>query len=294
MKSVCLAVAWIAAAAIVVSLTSYILIVTGGQGSLLIGLALPIGFVCSWGGRTRSSLFCGGFVVSGMVASLAYACLYNAGVEAVGAWPATLFERSIVLFPFLVDLCKALGNLRLLVAILSEVSCGLPVLAVASLGGFMTVVIAGKRPVPRIHTVHSTIRRLVALVACLAVILGAAMAAPQWRHCELTVRVFNNTRTPLTNLSIGHSSLKPGRGIGIFGDEAPSEGISTSETLRPGEMIRWATVFPGHSEFVFFGTTPGGAVESGRAKVNVSEISPLSLDFYVEPTGVRSVVVPRP
>jgi hypothetical protein len=128
-----------------------------------------------------------------------------------------------------------------------------------------------------------TLRPLMAAVAVLALILALGAALLQTREPHMTIRVFNKTVATLGDLQYDFASI----------GASESGGGSTSGVLAPGEMISWEVSFSGHANFTFSCTTPDGSRKSSHAEVNVEEVKPGSLDFYVEPTGVRAAIVPR-
>jgi hypothetical protein len=59
-------------------------------------------------------------------------------------------------------------------------------------------------------------------------------------------------------------------------------------------MLSWGILqLPSHTDFSFSWTTPDGTVKTGDASVDIEDGYPDSLDFYVEPAGVRAEIVPR-
>jgi hypothetical protein len=56
-------------------------------------------------------------------------------------------------------------------------------------------------------------------------------------------------------------------------------------------MTSWDMRFPGHSAFTFTCHTPDGTLRTGRAEVNIKEVYPDSLDFIVESSEVKAILV---
>lgn len=121
----------------VVALDCFVLAMTDGGGVLLAGLTLNIGFVCWW--RSKGRRFWLGFEVAGLAAVLAYIGFTQNGDELIVQWPAYLLNH----VPYGNDLWTSLAASKSQMAalVLFEVSYGLPMLLIASLGGLLTTVI---------------------------------------------------------------------------------------------------------------------------------------------------------
>jgi hypothetical protein len=143
----------------------------------------------------------------------------------------------------------------------------------------------------RIPRIRISIRWLMAAVAVVGLLLGLGVAYLRSRDPYLTIRVFNKTRVPLHDLGYQYDNLGPEP---LFGSYTVSGAFGTSEVLAPGGMTSWDAECPHEARFTFRCRTPDGTEKSGQATVNVGTIYSsflgFHLDFYVEPSGVKSFV----
>jgi hypothetical protein len=134
----------------VVALDCFVLAMTDGGGVLLVGLTLTVGFVCWWCGRGKDRRFWLGFEVAGLAAVLAYIGFMQTSNELILQWPSYLLNHA----PYVNDLWTSLAANKSQIAglVLFEVSYGLPMLLIASLGGLLTTLIGllqkGSHPRP--------------------------------------------------------------------------------------------------------------------------------------------------
>jgi hypothetical protein len=139
MKLPRISIAGMMAAVAVVALDCFVLVITDGGGVLLVGLILTVGFVCWWRGRGKGRRFWFGFEVAGLAAVLAYIGFVQTSNELILQWPTYLLNHAPYanyLWTFLVAIKSQIAGL-----VLFEVSYGLPMLLIASLGGLLTTLI---------------------------------------------------------------------------------------------------------------------------------------------------------
>jgi hypothetical protein len=139
-------IAGMMAAVAVVALDCFVLVMTDGGGVLLVGLILTVGFVCWWRGRGKGRRFWFGFEVAGLAAVLAYIGFVQTSNELILQWPTYLLNHAPYanyLWTFLVASKSQITGL-----VLFEVSYGLPMLLIASLGGLLAILV---RPLEKVE-----------------------------------------------------------------------------------------------------------------------------------------------
>jgi hypothetical protein len=149
-------IAGMMAAVAVVAFDCFLLVMTDGAGVLLTGLALNVGLVLGWRGRGTRRRFWAGFVATALAVLLGYAICFSFEVAALTTyqWPLFVFNQLIMahLPPTAEDWVMGLlaDPMRqfIFILILFEVSCGLPMLLLAAIGGALAAWI-GSRRAPR-------------------------------------------------------------------------------------------------------------------------------------------------
>jgi hypothetical protein len=128
-------------------------------GAFLIGIGVQVGLFLWMRGRGRDRRFWAGFVATGLVAMLAYIICSRSGLRMINRWPLYLFNdviyASLPHLPAVVSgwfLDHAYINLNSPLRVIDvvavfEVSYGLPMLLLASVGGLLTAGI-GSRHLP--------------------------------------------------------------------------------------------------------------------------------------------------
>ena len=273
------------AAVAVIAFDCFMFVMTAGVGVLLIGLALTVGVVCWWRGQGEGKRFWLGFEMTGLAGVLAFI-----GYVKADGWidilPWAEFVANHGPWIYLAGVSPLLGGV-----VVSEVSYGVPMLLIASIGGLLATLTSRGAPTTRIQRAGITMNRLMAAISALALILGLAVTVLRSKDPHPSLRVFNRTNTPLDNLQLQYKNLgqQPYVGTTILGGT-----FVAPEILEPGGMTSWDFGFFSQTGFTLSCATSDGTVKTGRANVNLKEDSPRSLDFYVEPAGVKAVIVPRP
>jgi hypothetical protein len=131
------------AAVAVVALDCFVLIMTDGGGTLLVGLTLTIGFVCWWRGRGKGRSFWLGFEVAGLAAVLAYVGFIQTSDGPIIQWPAYLLDLGLARSPYVIDLWDSLeaNHSQIAPLVLFEMTYGLPMLLIALIGGLLAALI---------------------------------------------------------------------------------------------------------------------------------------------------------
>jgi hypothetical protein len=134
------------AAVAVVALDCFVLVMTDGAGVLLVGLTLTVGFVYWWCGRGKVRRFWLGFEVAGLAAVLAYIGFIQTADELILQWPEYLCNHA----PYVIDPWNSLAanNSQIAPLVLFEISYGLPILLIASLGGLLAILV---RPLEKVE-----------------------------------------------------------------------------------------------------------------------------------------------
>jgi hypothetical protein len=137
-----MSIAGMMAAVAVAALDCFVLIMTGGGGVLLVGLTLTVGFVCWWRGRGKTRRFWLGFEVAGLAAVLAYIGFIQTSDGLILKWPSYIFN-----LPYVIDLWDSLAadDSQIAPLVLFEMSYGLPILLIASIGGLLAALIGPLR-----------------------------------------------------------------------------------------------------------------------------------------------------
>ena len=288
MKCPRITIAGLMAAVAVIAFDCFLLMMTDGAGILLVGLALTVGFVCWWRGRGKGKRFWLGFEVAGLAVVVAFIGTIQGSGGLILQWPAYLIEWGLVHLPYATALMDTLiGEI-----ILFEVSFGIPMLLIASVGGLLAMLAPGGVPAIRTPRLRIVTWGLMAAVVALALILGLEVAILRFQAPHVTVRVFNRTPAPLGNPTL-QFNFYPGaqQALGITASGAT---LPAPADIDPGGMTSWVFEHRGDIGFTLSCKTPDGTVKTGSAGVHMDDDYPGSLDFYVEPAGVRAVTVPRP
>jgi hypothetical protein len=265
-----------------IALICSVVTITRGAGILLIGLALAVGGYC-WSGA-KDKRFWLGFEVAGLAAVLAYIGYVEAG------GPIAVFTGAIRVLDLLPLGSLVVYNPLSARDVIFEASYGLPMLLIASVGGVLATLILRVGPTTRIAHVWIKICWLAAAVVALALIWWQELEYVRSHAPPPSIRVFNKTDTPLDHIRLRYENLGPQPSTTpLVGGTLAAPGV-----LEPGGTISWLESFFDRTGFTFSCTSPDGTVKTARAVVNISEDPPTAVDFYVEPAGVRAVIVPRP
>jgi hypothetical protein len=127
---------------------------TDGAGILMVGLALTVGFLCWWRGHGKGKRFWFGFELAGLAAVVAYVATINLSEGLMIQWPFYLLQLGAVYVPYVMELVESLEGSPAVIReiLLFEVSYGLPMLLIASLGGILTALLASLPKVERSAT----------------------------------------------------------------------------------------------------------------------------------------------
>jgi hypothetical protein len=128
----------------VIAFDCFLLTMTDGAGILMVGLALTVGFLCWWRGHGKGKRFWFGFELVGLVAVVAYIVTIQFSEGLILQWPAYLLNRGLDRLPYVIALQNSPASIESQIAqvLLFELSYGLPMLLIASLGGILTALIA--------------------------------------------------------------------------------------------------------------------------------------------------------
>jgi hypothetical protein len=126
----------------VIAFDCFVLIMTDGNGVLLIGLLLNVGFIRWWRTQGRRRRFWGGFVVAGMGAVLAYIGYIQTLLPAFFELLSFSYSRTLPYLPnkaaeWVDVVLDAPNNLIFMIPII-EVAFGLPMLLLALIGGLLS------------------------------------------------------------------------------------------------------------------------------------------------------------
>jgi hypothetical protein len=143
-------IAGMMAAVAVIAFDCFLLTMSDGAGILMVGLALPVGFVCWWRGQGKWKRFWLGFEIAGLVAVVAYIGTIQFSEGVILEWPEYLLNRGLDRLPYVIALQNSPASIESQIAqvLLFELSYGVPMLLMASLGGILMALIAS---LPRVE-----------------------------------------------------------------------------------------------------------------------------------------------
>ncbi len=136
-----------------------------------------------------------------------------------------------------------------------------------------------------------TLRDMMFAVMIFALIMAIVVDRLPTPHLSLTINVFNQTTTPLDHL-----------GYDLLSDDPESEPFrlrtvvagagSMPGALAPGSMDSCVMNMSGQATYTlaFSCTMPDGTLRTGRVTISVNGGHPISLNFYVQPSGVKAAI----